>query len=144
MLSNLHSFHFTTLLQNSSALPGYVYEDTHNKKLLNIIERTPITVKTPLQLPKISKAPEKPAAPGTVSKIRPTADYETHHKAATQTPRRQYTLQKVTSINKSNIPGRHCPSDENPTEPKSAWQPGRGVVEKVDKVTGEIMYLSAQ
>ena len=28
-----------------------------------------------------------------------------------------------------------------PTKPKMVWKPGRGSIEKVDKLTGEIMHL---
>ena len=46
MLSNLHSFHFGTLLQNSSALPWHVYQNTTNKLLLSPLKSTTATVKS--------------------------------------------------------------------------------------------------
>lgn len=126
MLSNLHSFHFGALLQNSSALPWHVYQRTTNKLLLSPLKSTATTTEKPTRV--------TPAA--TITKPQPLK-------------RRNTCLPKQITIKpQPKRPVQIC--QKNQTKPQSSnkpapqWKPGHGVIEKVDKTTGEIMHLSVK
>ncbi len=114
MLSNLHSFHFGALLQNASALPWHVYQSTTNKLLLT----PPASITT------------KPNAAVTMYLQPPS---KKNHQRTTKPATKPLT----TRTGKSDY-------TKLKSKAKPKWKPGPGVIEKVDKTSGEIMHLSTE
>ncbi|PIE00769.1 MAG: hypothetical protein CSA79_02455 [Thiothrix nivea] len=113
MLHNRYSFHAGRLLQNASALPGHVYRNSHNRQLLQSSVTTGIKV---------------PETPDTLTR----ASQQIHAQGQGQNkspPTQHKTQPRIRVRNTSRMSG------------KRVWKPGHGVVEKVDRLTGEIVHL---
>ncbi|MEZ5535728.1 MAG: hypothetical protein R3F02_08880 [Thiolinea sp.] len=124
MLSNLHSFHFDKLLQNACALPGHVYKDSNNKKLLSDLKtrgNNMTTTASPFDSPD-----------------NPETDPFNH-------PRTSPEQQKTAPVATQNAPESPAPiASQQKENKKQVWKPGRGVIEKVDRMTGEIVHLCTE
>ena len=115
MLSNLHSFHFGKLLQNACALPEPIYKDSNNKKLLNNLTNRVDSTMPPASLADNTENPETTPA---------------NHSPA---PAERLKKPLVTTVfPQQEVSGKHV------------WKPGRGVIEKVDRETGEIVHLCTE
>ncbi len=123
MLSNLHSFHFGALLQNSSALPWHVYQSTTNKLLLSPLKSTATTTKSTTSLTQTT----------TAIKPQPLKRRNTH-----------LAKQPTTKLQTAEPEKAEQENFQHSSQPTPKWKPGHGVIEKVDKTTGEIMHLSAE
>lgn len=126
MLSNLHSFHFGALLQNSSALPWHVYQNTTNKLLLSPLKSTTAPTKSTTGLTQATTSIKSP--------------YLKRHKRRNTYLTKQFT----TPLQAAKPEKTHQGTCQAPSQSTSKWKPGHGVIEKVDKTTGEIMHLSAE
>nr|CAA6812426.1 MAG: Unknown protein [uncultured Thiotrichaceae bacterium] len=155
MLSNLHNFHFGAFLQNSSALPWHFYNSTTNTVVLNSHLNHEIT-----QLP-VKASQKKPATLTTVIIAVASAPFRKNNgylskslktiNATTINSPQPLALsrdiqpeQLLLSSNKIKqpiaLPTRPHPKTTEKTA--SQWKPGPGIIEKVDKTTGEIMHLA--
>lgn len=159
MLHNLTSFHFGKLLQNACALPDYVYNNTHNKQLLGSAKDEGLSMTQTVPSPKMFSN----SHPGPTPRKHASRYANLHSNKANHTLRQPETPapQKITiPVNNQDedsakkdmqLPPENSHAQQTshpPTElekrTRQVWKPGRGVVEKVDKTTGEIVHLCVE
>lgn len=116
--SNLQSFHHAILLQNATALPSRYYRSFNNRNC------TQVEVLTQA----IDVSIEPLALPTPVAHPLPQKNIET----ALELPR---------SNESSILADLPHTSRLSVTKRRMVWKPGRGTIEKVDKLTGEIVHL---
>lgn len=130
--SNLQSFHRGLVLQNATAFPTEYYADLHNASsvrpisrylpppILSIHEISPRL--SPVKLKELDLAlqslPEKQVSAPVPPELIPTVS---------EVLRPAITIESVPILEKGG---------------KVIWKPGHGLVEKVDKLTGEIVHLA--
>jgi type IV secretory pathway VirB10-like protein len=137
MLSNLHSFHFGNVLQNISALPDHVYRSANNRQLLRLSNAGLTTMPTgnviklrQEQTRQTQQHPVTPAASETKTKTSAHAE-----------PENKVHSRSTPVTQKTALPPAPPPLPVSSVRKKQVWKPGRGVVEKVDKASGEIVHL---
>lgn len=134
--SNLQSFHRGLRLQNATAFPAEYYANLNNASSVRSVSRyvlpTPIasihetipTVTEKIDLPDIDLTqqvlPEKQVSPPIPAERIPTVS---------DVLRPTVTIDNIPVLDKGG---------------KVVWKPGHGLVEKVDKLTGEIVHLSEE
>lgn len=130
--SNLQSFHRGLALQNATAFPAEYYADLHNASSVRSISRyvLPIasiheaipTAKEKINIKQLDLAlqvfPEKQISPPVAPERIPTVS---------DLLRPAVTIDSTPVLEQSG---------------KVIWKPGHGLIEKVDKLTGEIVHLS--
>lgn len=131
--SNLQSFHRGLKLQNATALPADYYAALNNVSSVRSVSRymTPaiasIHPSVPLATDKIDspvidlqiqQLPEKQISPAIDPERIPTVSDHLRPK---------FTIDSVTVLEQGG---------------KVIWKPGHGLIEKVDKLTGEIVHLA--
>lgn len=130
--SNLQSFHRGLVLQNATAFSAEYYADLHNASsvrtvsrylpppIASIHETIPLADKTetkPLDLaPQV--LPQKQISPPVAPELIPTVS---------DLARPAITIDTVPVLEQGG---------------KVIWKPGHGLIEKVDKLTGEIVHLA--
>lgn len=131
--SNLQSFHRGLVLQNATAFPTEYYVNLHNASSVRSISRympSPI-VSIHETIPKLTDKiqlktldlthqalPEKQVSPPLSTELIPTIS---------DVLRPAITIDSVPTLEKGG---------------KIIWKPGHGLIEKVDKLTGEIVHLA--
>ncbi|MFZ1569260.1 MAG: hypothetical protein WAT29_10625 [Thiolinea sp.] len=134
--SNLQSFHRGLVLQNATAFPAEYYADLSNASSVHNVSRyvlpPPIasihetipTITDKIQLPPSdltqSILPEKQVSPPVSTERIPTVS---------DVLRPTLIIDSIPVLEKGG---------------KVVWKPGHGLIEKVDKLTGEIVHLSEE
>lgn len=133
--SNLQSFHRGLVLQNATAFPAEYYVDLHNASSVRAISRyvlpPPIdsiheaipTITDKVELKGLDEfadqpSPEKQISPPVPPELIPTVS---------NVLRPAITIESVPVLERGG---------------RVIWQPGHGLIEKVDKLTGEIVHLA--
>ncbi|TXH70376.1 MAG: hypothetical protein E6Q83_05730 [Thiothrix sp.] len=131
--SNLQSFHRGLQLQNATALPADYYAALHNAHSVRSVSRyvlpalASIHPTVPTVADKVDiKALDLPLPQLPEKQISPAIDPESIPVIADRL-RPSFTIDSVPVLEQSG---------------KVIWKPGHGLIEKVDKLTGEIVHLS--
>ncbi|MGB0846006.1 MAG: hypothetical protein ACPGSM_04745 [Thiolinea sp.] len=183
--SNLHSFHFAQILQNSHALPSHVYQKIRNRHSVNAELHQDINPGTYAAKPQNSEytiasdnalnqntanAVKSDVAPDSIEEFVPspfpeqreavTLEGEITGNPQTPTPPTIKTVvptrpkQQPNHVESSKpiltqpnlVKARKLRQDKEQPRKKpfktGVWKPGRGTIEKVDKLTGEIVHLT--
>lgn len=154
-LTNRHHFH-RGLLQNSHALAEHVYTSTQNKSAVNTAatpSQSALQSTVTLPKPEASQGHKTYAAHIPVIKTRADKKQQASTAAPNPTPKTNPWLTPRRNLRKTpdqkNLKTRterFFSSEKQTNSPKinspDFWRAGRGIIEKVDKTTGEIMYLA--
>lgn len=131
--SNLQSFHRGLALQNATALPAEYYADLHNASSVRTVSRylaAPIACiheAIPTVTDKIQdRQPNLTLQPLSEKQIFPSI-------APQRIPTVSTVLRPVVTIDNQPVLEK---------DGKVIWKPGHGLIEKVDKLTGEIVHLA--
>jgi hypothetical protein len=130
--SNRQSFHSGLVLQNATALPANYYAELTNSLSVRPISRhTPAIVSIHESIPVVTEKID--------SSLIPTVQ--------TQAPEKQISppvsTERIPVVSEALRPA--ITIDTTPVLEqggKVIWKPGHGLVEKVDKLTGEIVHLA--
>ncbi len=170
-LSNLQSFHHGLILQNATAFPAAHYRAVNNQSAVIMAACPSPAIINPHAVAPLKNKPETtawhvirhtaPAKP--VPETAPTP----HPTPATELPSRKPAKKRplhntllpapvlLPLLDTQPIIHPHPVQDELPAPPepntrphqvgkKHLWKPGHGVIEKVDKLTGEIVHLAEE
>lgn len=134
--SNLQSFHRGLVLQNATAFPTEYYVDLHNASSVRPISRY-------LSLPILSIHETRPRLTdkAELKDLDPLDSfYHTPPEKQVSSPASPELIPTVVDVLRPAITIETVPVLDKGG--KIIWQPGHGLVEKVDKLTGEIVHLT--
>ncbi|HPY40291.1 MAG TPA: hypothetical protein PLM98_07225 [Thiolinea sp.] len=134
--SNLQSFHRGLVLQNATAFPAEYYADLHNALSVRPVSRyvlptaiASIHEAVPTVTDKVDLVPFDLSAQALPEKqVSPPIPTE-RIPVISDVLRPSFTIDSVPVLEKGG---------------KVVWKPGHGLVEKVDKLTGEIVHLAEE
>ncbi|MFZ1344984.1 hypothetical protein [Thiothrix eikelboomii] len=134
--SNLQSFHRGLVLQNATAFPTEYYVELHNASSVRPISRY-------LSLPILSIHDTRPRLTAQAElKELDSLDslYHTPPEKQVSSPVSPELIPTVLDVLRPSITIETVPILEKGG--RTIWQPGHGLIEKVDKLTGEIVHLT--
>ncbi|HPE60535.1 MAG: hypothetical protein KDI15_01870 [Thiothrix sp.] len=160
-LTNLHSYHYRQLFQNATALPRQWYDKLNNRHCLlpsyrhikhqpahtisltdalypeNFQHSPPPAKRPPIVLEGRSWQSTTPAPPPTPTAL---AESRSPHPAPTSSAAPGPDVPAAQPF-PATSPARQTKTKPPANRKKSVWRKGHGLIERVDKLSGEIFHL---